>query len=167
VDSGNRTRRIFSSWTGDYSSSNANVNLKVDAPKTLLAHWTTQYELKFRVQGIPNSTITKLIINGGVHDLSVPTAYTGWFNEGDQISPSTNQTVRDQFVVYPFQGWRNSTGGVETPPFTVNGPADYSAVYQSTFVLPPIPGFPLESILAGILLGILGLAFLRRRRKAE
>jgi hypothetical protein len=31
--------------------------------------------------------------------------------------------------------------------------------------LPPIPGFPLESILAGILVGIAALTILRRRRK--
>jgi M6 family metalloprotease-like protein len=167
VDNGNRTRRVFRGWTGDYSGSGTNINLKVDSPKTLIAKWTTQYELKFLVQGIPNSTSTKLIINNGVYDLSVPTAYKGWFNQGDQINPITNQTVHDQFLAYPFQGWRNSTGGPITPPFAVNGPADYTAVYQSTFLLPPIPGFPIESILAGIILGLLGLAFLRRRRKSE
>jgi hypothetical protein len=31
--------------------------------------------------------------------------------------------------------------------------------------LPPIPGFPWESILAGVILGMTALAILRRRRK--
>jgi hypothetical protein len=31
--------------------------------------------------------------------------------------------------------------------------------------LPPIPGFPLESIIAGIILGIAVLVIVRRRRK--
>jgi MYXO-CTERM domain-containing protein len=35
---------------------------------------------------------------------------------------------------------------------------------STQMALPPIPGFPWESILAGILLGIFALAFLRRRR---
>jgi M6 family metalloprotease-like protein len=167
VDSGNRTRRVFSGWAGDYSGSETNVDLKVDSPKVLIANWVTQYEVKFMVQGLPNSTSTKLAINNGVYDLSVPTAYEGWFNQGAQINPITNQTVHDQFISYPFRGWRNSTGGPVTPPFTVQGPADYTAVYQNTFLLPPIPGFPVESILSGIMLGLLGLALLRRRRRVE
>jgi hypothetical protein len=31
--------------------------------------------------------------------------------------------------------------------------------------LPPMPGFPLESIIAGVILGMAALAILRRRRK--
>jgi hypothetical protein len=31
--------------------------------------------------------------------------------------------------------------------------------------LPPVPGFPLESIIAGILVGFAALAIVRRRRK--
>jgi M6 family metalloprotease-like protein len=164
VDSGNRTRRVFQGWTGDYSGSDTNVNLRVDSPKALAALWNTQYEVKFMVRGLPNSTSTKLILNNGVYDLSVSDPYQGWFGQGDQINPVTNQTVHDQFMIYPFQGWRNSTGGVVTPPFTVDGPADYTAVYQSTFILPPLPGFPVESILAGVILGLLCLALLRRKK---
>jgi hypothetical protein len=32
--------------------------------------------------------------------------------------------------------------------------------------LPPVPGFPLESIIAGIILGLTFLAIVRRRGKA-
>jgi hypothetical protein len=36
---------------------------------------------------------------------------------------------------------------------------------STPLALPPMPGFPLESILAGILVGMAALAILRRRRK--
>ena len=66
-----------------------------------------------------------------------------------------------------FNGWNNATGGLVTPPFTVNGPVDYTASYQQAFPLLAIPGFPIESVLAGVLVGFMGLAMLRRRKRSN
>lgn len=56
-----------------------------------------------------------------------------------------------------------------TTPLTVNGPQDYTAVYTTAASLPPIPGFPLESILVGTMAGLLALAFVREcnRKRME
>jgi hypothetical protein len=52
---------------------------------------------------------------------------------------------------------------VENTPTTTTTQATSSV--STPLALPPIPGFPLESILAGILVGIAALIILRRRRK--
>jgi M6 family metalloprotease-like protein len=164
VDHGNRTRRMFSGWTGDYSGSDASFTLTVNGPKSLMAQWTTQYELTFKVTGIPNSTSVKLAIDNSYHDISVNNGYQDWFNEGKQIEPNTNQTLIQGFTQFQFQGWRNSTDTRVSPPFTVTGPMDYTAVYQQGFPLLAIPGFPFESILLGLVMGAISLGLLRRRK---
>jgi len=164
IDYGNRTRRVFSSWSGDYTGTDSSFTLTVDGPKTLTALWQTQYELAFRVSGIPNSTQAKLNIDNAAHDLSVQEDYRSWFNKDEQINPTTNQTILDGFAQFQFMGWHNSTGARVTPPFTVDGPMDYTVAYQQVFPLLAIPGFPVESILIGLIVGMLTTAMLKRRK---
>ncbi len=166
IEYSNRTQRVFTGWAGDYSGTNTSFTLNVNSPKTLIAKWITQYQLTFKVGGVPNSTHVKLNVNNTYYDISVSNIHQAWFNQGEQISPATNQTMIDGFLQFEFAGWRNSTGSTVSPPFTVNGPMDYTAFYQQTFALPPIPGFPIESILAGIVMGLMGIALLRRRKCA-
>jgi hypothetical protein len=47
VDYGNETRRVFTSWSGDSSGTNYSSSspILMDAPKTAVANWKTQYYL--------------------------------------------------------------------------------------------------------------------------
>jgi hypothetical protein len=168
VEQGNRTRKIFDGWSGDYSGSDTALAVKVDSPKSLTARWTTEYLLVFAVTGIPNSSSVDLKMNSVHHDIAVSKDYRDWFSEGHRIDPTTNQTLLADFAIYKFVHWENSVGASLMMPITVDGPQDYTAVYTSAVSLPAIPGFPWESILAGIALGLLGLIFARRAdRKIE
>jgi hypothetical protein len=167
VDFGNNTRAVFTGWNGDYKGTEATTTLTAESPKTLDAQWAKQYKVTFRVSGVPNSTLAKVLINDSYHSISMSNSYQTWLNQGEQINPSINQTLGDGFLQVKFNGWHNATGGVVSPPFTVNGPVDYTASYQQAFPLLGIPGFPIESVLAGIIVGLLALSFLRRRRKSQ
>ena len=164
LDYGNGTRRVFAGWTGDYTGMAQSFILKVNSPKAEAAAWITQDHLTFRVSGVPNSTIVRLLMNGAYYNLSVNNNYQSWFNQGVQLSPSTNQTIIDGFYVYHFSEWQNSTGRSTTVPITVNGPQVYTAYFTTEVALPPIPGFELESILLGILIGLAILCQSRRYR---
>ncbi len=165
IEYGNRTRREFAGWAGDYSATGGNVTLHVDSPKTLVAKWMTQYELRFKVTGISNSTFVKLALGNSTHDVSVNNVYQDWFYRGEQITPSVNRTISNSIFVYRFLGWYNSTGASFQNPISVDGPQDYVASYSTEITMPPIPGFPIESIAAGVMLGLLALVVGGRRRR--
>ncbi|MGA8903515.1 MAG: M6 family metalloprotease domain-containing protein [Candidatus Bathyarchaeia archaeon] len=164
VDYGNATRRTFAGWTGDYSGPSPSVTLQAYAPKTLTANWITEYLVTFKVNGVSNSTILKLNLNNTYHDLSVNNNYQFWYQKGTTIIPTLNQTVIDGFTVHQFAGWRNATGGIIEGPLVVNAPDTYVASYSNSLALPPIPGFPIEATVLGVLIGSLVLAVVRRRR---
>ena len=165
VDYGNATRRIFAGWTGNYSGSSPNTSLRIDAPATLNANWNTQYMITFAVQGVSNSTVLKLNLNSTYYDLSAKDRYQAWYQKGATINPLVNDTVTDGFMVHKFSGWHNATGGVIEQPSAVSSPGTYVASYGTDMSLPPIPGFPIEGTISGILLGCMMLAVIRRRRK--
>ncbi|MGA2790230.1 MAG: M6 family metalloprotease domain-containing protein [Candidatus Bathyarchaeia archaeon] len=164
VDYGNGTRRSFASWTGDYTGTSPNVTLRVDTPKTLTANWNTEYLVIFKVAGLSNSTIIKLNLNNEYHDLSMNSNFQTWYQRGTTVSPTLNQTIVDGFSVHQFSGWRNATGGAIEPPRAINSPETFVASYSNSLSLPPIPGFPIESTILGVLIGSLMLAAVRRRR---
>jgi M6 family metalloprotease-like protein len=162
VDQGNRTRRIFNGWSGDYSNVDPTFTLNVNAPKILSAKWVTQYQLTFKVSGVPNSTVVDLKLGSVVKDISLGSEYRDWFDQGQEISPATNQTIVDGFIYYQFAGWKDSGGSKVNTPVIVEGPREYTATYSAGASLPPIPGFPWESVLAGLLVGFAALALLRK-----
>jgi hypothetical protein len=149
---------------GDYTGASNNATLPVDSPKTVSAQWNTQYLVTFTIAGIPNSTVVKLNLNNATYNLSTQNDYQAWYAKGSTINPALNQTVVDGLMVYKFTGWRNSTGGISQAPLAVNAPTNYAASYSTTMSLPPIPGFPIEAIILGILVGLLLLTVSRKRR---
>ena len=167
IDYANATRRVFARWTGDSAGSSPNTTLLVNSPKTLSAQWLTEYEITFKVKGVPNATMLKLNVNSSYYDLSVNSNYQAWYQNGTTLNPILNQTIADGFVVYKFAGWQNSTGGTVEGPLTVDRPQTFVAAYSEELAFPPIPGFPIESILLGMLLSALVIAFTRRRRRRK
>lgn len=167
VDYANATRRTFSGWTGDYAGASNNATLQANQPMNLAANWNTEYLLTFRVNGVPNSTILKLGLDNAYYNLSVNHNYQAWYQRGSTIDPVLNQTVANGIFVYKFAAWRNATGAAVQGPMTVNSPGTYLASYNTELVFPPIPGFPIEGIIMGIVLGTLVLALIRRRRQTK
>jgi M6 family metalloprotease-like protein/uncharacterized repeat protein (TIGR02543 family) len=163
VDLGNKTRRNFAGWTGDRSGTGTSLTVTVDKPMNLSAQWTTQYQVTFKVSGLPNSTYVTLSLNNASERISPNQPFSAWYDQGQTLDPNTNQTVMRFFR---FANWRNSTGLKVENPMTVNGPEDYTAVYAPSFAL-GIPGFPIESILLGVAAGLLMLTFTRRRRRSK
>src|SRR5208337_3737048 len=145
-----------------YSGTLPNITLRVDTPKTLTANWNTEYLVIFKVAGLSNSTIVKLNLNNEYYDLSMNGNFQAWYRKGTMISPTLNQTVVDGFSVHQFSGWQNATGGAIEGPTTINSPETFVASYSNSLSLPPIPGFPIESTILGILIGSLVLVALRR-----
>jgi len=161
----NSTRRVFAGWTGDFAGSSNNVTLQVDGPKTLTSEWNTQYLVTFTVSGLPNSTILKLNVNNATYELPATSSYQAWVQSGTAINPTLNQTIASGIMAYKFTGWRNSTGATVQGPLAVYGPSTYVASYTATLSLPPIPGFPIEGILLGILLGLVAIVSSSRRKR--
>jgi hypothetical protein len=143
------------------------MTLRLNSPKTINAQWSTQYAIAFKVNGVPNGTVVKLNLNGTFHDLSANKNYQAWYQNGTTINPTLNQTIPQGFLIYKFVGWRNLTGEMVQGPFTINSPKTFAASYSSEFSLPPIPGFPFEAIILGVLLGTLVIAISRRRRREK
>ena len=69
VDYNNKTRRIFTGWTGDYSGTSANFTLTANKPMNVAAQWATQYQVTFKVSGLPNSTSVTVNINNASYHL--------------------------------------------------------------------------------------------------
>jgi M6 family metalloprotease-like protein len=160
VNYSNQTRRTFASWTGDYSSSNPNSTIIANRPMTIVAQWTTQYQIVFKVTGLPNSTYVTLNVNGQNHQIAPNRSYSTWYNQGQTLNPTINQTV---MTFFRFANWRNSAGLNIAKPIIVNSPAEYTASYQAAMPL-GIPGFPVESILIGVAAGLLTIKVTRERR---
>jgi M6 family metalloprotease-like protein len=161
VDFSNRTRRNFEGWTGDFSGTSTSLTVTVNRPMNLSAQWTTQYEVTFKISGLPNSTYVTLNVNNASERIAANQPHSAWYDQGQTLDPNTNQTVMRFFR---FANWRNSTGFKVENPMTVNGPEDYTAVYAPSFAL-GIPGFPIESILLGIAAGLLMLTVTRGHRR--
>jgi len=103
----------------------------------VVAGWVTQYEVTFKVAGLPNSTQITLNVNNQNHLITPIQPYSAWYNQGQTLNPTTNQTV---LMFFQFANWRNSTGSNITPPITVTAPAEYTATYQ--FAIPTLTTNP-------------------------
>jgi M6 family metalloprotease-like protein len=130
VDYNNKTRRIFTGWTGDVSGTSIDLTLTANKPLNAIAEWTTQYQITFKVAGLPNSTQVTLNVNNQNHQITPTQPYSAWYNQGQTLNPTTNQTI---LTFFQFTNWRNSTGSNIIPPITVTTPAEYTATYAFAF----------------------------------
>lgn len=161
VEYSNGTRRLFTGWTGDYSGKSTDFTLPANKPMSLGARWTTQYEITFQVSGLPNSTTVTITVNNASYPIAVNQPYSAWYDQGQTLDPTTNQTVMTYFQ---FASWRNSTGLSVAPPITVSAPGEYTALYSPVLPL-GVPGFPIESIMIGIAAGLLVIILMKGRRQ--
>jgi hypothetical protein len=161
INYNNKTRRIFAGWTGDYSGKTPNFTLTANKPSTVQAQWVTQYQITFKASGLPNSTYTTVTVNDASFKIAPNQPYSAWYSQGETLNPTANQTVMS---FLQFATWRDSSGASISNPLIVTGPVEYTAVYQATFPT-GIPGFPIESVIVGIVTGFIAIGLTRERRK--
>ncbi len=132
----NQTRRIFTGWTGDVSSTNTDFTLTANGPVNVVAQWVTQYEITFQVAGLPTSTTVTLNVNNQTYTITPTQPYTAWNNQGQVLKPTVTKTV---LSVFQFTNWQNQAGTNIPLPITVTSPAEYTATYAFVFPLSTNP----------------------------
>ncbi len=138
IDEGNGTRRTFSGWSGDFTGTDFQSTVLMDAPKTVRATWGTQYEVEFVVRGLRNETSVTLVVDDESYEITVPDRVTMWVDAGSSLSFSTNTTITEAFRRYVLTDWKNSTGGAVESPQDVMQPEKYTAVYKELSLFPCI-----------------------------
>jgi hypothetical protein len=138
------TKRYFTGWSGNYTSSSANGSIKMDTPKTLTANWRSEF---------------LLTINS---DYGEPVG-TGWYEEGENVSISV-EPVLGFIIRHFFTGWsgdltvtESSTGITMTSPkaITANWETDYLQLYILIIIIVIVIGGGAAAV----------IIFLRHRKK--
>jgi len=121
VDHGNGTRRVFISWTGDASGSNyAQSNLIImDASKTAIADWQTQY---------------LLTVTAGSGGTANPIG-SEWYNTGSVVSVTAIPNIYYIFDYWEFDG---TPIGSDNPHAVL---MDTAHTLHATFVYSPPPAY--------------------------
>jgi len=126
LDLGNRTRKVFASWSGDLNSESTEVTILMNAPKTITANWRTEYELRV------------------VSDRGNPTGQ-GWIPAGSaarfSVEPIVNveARVRSVFVKWTgdYEDTSNTVSVVMGGPMTVV--ANWKTQYMISFSVAGLP----------------------------
>jgi hypothetical protein len=150
LDYGNGTRRIFRGWyeSGSLLTSEQQLVIIADKPRTIVAGWETLYEVK-------------VLSDKG------EASGTGWYKAGTRATATISpiQIEKDLFTNYVFEGWRINGEIVSTSPtysFTVNGPATLIACWKTE---PSMRALCVGVIVAILLVAIvIFLAVVRRKR---
>ena len=101
IDCKNGTKRIFKGWyeNGSLISSELNLSIIADKPKTIVANWETEYEV--------NASSDRGTVSG-----------SGWYKAGTNVTVtiSPTQIEKDPFTNYVFEGWKINEKIVSTSP---------------------------------------------------
>ncbi|MDW8040331.1 MAG: PKD domain-containing protein [Nitrososphaerota archaeon] len=130
IDHGNGTRRVFVSWSGDASGTNyaQSSPIIMNAPKTAVANWKTQYAVTFTQTG---SNVAPTVTYTADADPTETVPFTVWVLAGSQIT-YTYQNI----VPGATPGVRYILVNVNPPsPQTVNAPLTVNASYQIQYYL--------------------------------
>jgi hypothetical protein len=111
---------------------------------------------------VQQTTVTNIVTTSPSATTS-STSATSTSSSTSESSSSTSESTSSATTPVTTVSTTMATVTVGNTPTTTTAQATSSV--STPMALPPIPGFPLESILAGILVGIAALAILRRRRK--
>jgi len=143
------SRVVFRGWSGDYSTSDAQISVLMDAPKQITAEYTTQYMLRVispfgRTEG------------------------SGWYDEGSSATFSVTSPVPVEGLMgilggkYVFDHWSGDSDARAASvsvwmhaPMTVTAEwrTDYSAVYITL------------AVVAAVVIAVVALlVYLKRRR---
>jgi hypothetical protein len=174
IDHGNGTRHVFKAWIVDGERHEASQTpIIASNPLRAEALWATEYNLTFRVEGLPEGSIILLTVNGQTMNYSTPFKHSGWYPRDlpvdFKVEPES-ETVG--WVTYTLKGYVDERGEAVAPPIHLEGPTIISAVYaRGELPQPPRPE-PLRNLTGatGGLLEVLSRAwreFLRENRLAS
>jgi len=134
VDHGNRTRRIFLGWSGDYAGNEMSGSISMDSPRRLLADWKTEYQLSFTARGLPENVSISILVNDAYHNGTTPFSYSNWFESGSSVTfavAPVNITMK--WSKYIFDHWQDSGGSrVESPMVAKTGDTLTAMYIQSS-----------------------------------
>jgi hypothetical protein len=115
IDYGNSTRRVFSGWYENEKllAKESNLSALVNGPKTIIAKWETEYEVK-----VINKEGTE----------------SNWYKKGEKVTVSVPSTVvYEGMYVWHFRGWEIEGKMVSDSPqysFKVEGPLTIRAIWE-------------------------------------
>jgi len=130
---GNRTRRIFLGWGGDYAGNKSSGSILMDSPKRLLTDWKTEYQLSFTTGGLPENLSMSIVVNNASHNGTTPYTYSSWFESESSVSfaiEPVNITVK--WSEYSFNHWQNSGGSRVESPMIVKSGDTLTAIYLAS-----------------------------------
>lgn len=124
---GANTRYIFTGWTsssyGGYTGPEPTIQLTINNDVTQTANWQKQYYIEIQA---PNG--------------SVPSVFSGWFNEGEQISIRVSLEEGFTFSKWEGIGLGSYSGSNRRADLLVNGPI------TQTLILDDVPRYTLELV---------------------
>jgi hypothetical protein len=133
VDHGNGTRRVFVQWSGDASGTNyaASDPITMDAPKTALAEWKTQYYVTvISPYGIPggegwydNSSIIYVWLDTGVidHGNGTRRVFSHWSGDGSGTDYSQSDPIHVDSPKTIIAVWKTQFYLTVTSPYATPG----------------------------------------------
>ena len=127
---GNRTKRIFLRWSGDYTGNESKGSILMDSPKRLLTDWKTEYQLSFATGGLPENISISINVNNANHEGKTPYSYSDWFESNSPISFTvTPVNITVKWSKYSFNHWQNSGGSRAESPMVVKSGDTLTAIY--------------------------------------
>ncbi|MBS7645169.1 MAG: hypothetical protein QXR65_03970 [Candidatus Bathyarchaeia archaeon] len=147
LDHGNGTRRVFKSWIVEGEEHGASQTpITVSGPMRIEALWTTEYNLTFKVEGLPEGSTILLTVNGLAMNYTVPFTYSGWYPRDAAVEfrvEPESETVG--WITYTLKGYVDDEGGAVAPPIHLDGPTIISVVYAGgELPQPPKPRLETE-----------------------
>jgi len=118
VDQGNRTRKVFVSWSGNITSESVEITVSMTGPRTIIANWRTEYEL--RVLSERGKPLGQCWISAGA---------TAKFSVEPMVS--TESGIR-----YVFAKWTGDYNGALCEGSVVmDGPKTVSATWRTQYLV--------------------------------
>lgn len=118
VDQGNHTRRVFIDWSGDLTSGSTETTVTMNSPRTIIANWRTEFELRvLSERGTPSGQ--------------------GWVSSGETVRFSIESTVNGgEGVRYVFMRWTGDYEGTSNEGSTVmNSPKTVNANWKTQYLV--------------------------------
>ncbi|MEM4246614.1 MAG: CFI-box-CTERM domain-containing protein, partial [Candidatus Bathyarchaeia archaeon] len=126
-------RLVFTGWSGDVTSSQAEATIKVEKPMTVKAAWKTQYKVKFSAVGLPQGATFNFTLNGQERPITAPFAESYWYDAGSTISFNATYRIPVKLGFYLLDHWEDQEGNKVLGPCEVDKPLTLSAIYKQGF----------------------------------
>ncbi|MEM2122161.1 MAG: hypothetical protein QXE79_00830 [Candidatus Bathyarchaeia archaeon] len=148
LDHGNGTRRVFKAWiiNGDQHGE-PQTPITVSNPIRAEALWTTEYNLTFNVEGLPEGSMILLTVNGVTMNYSMPLHHSDWYPRDTPVEfkvEPESETVG--WITYNLKGYVDDTGEAVDSPIILEKPTIVSAVYAGGELPQPPKPEPLKNL---------------------